>query len=122
MSLARKGYVALTGKGSSRRPLNTGGVRFFLLGYAVLICALAVILPFVVLGQAAFSKAWGRGLSLANLTLENFHYLLFEQYNAQQTIIHTFTYAGAGAFSALALALGIAYRIHRTLVPFRRAL
>jgi iron(III) transport system permease protein len=120
--LGRKGYVALTGKGSSRHPLNTGGFRFLLLGYAVFICALAVILPFVVLGQAAFSKAWGRGLSLANLTLENFHYLLFEQYNAQQTIIHSFTYAGAAAFSAVALALGIAYIVHRRLVPFGNVL
>ena len=35
----------------------------------------SVFLPMVVLLQAAFAKAWGRGFSLDNLTLHNFHYI-----------------------------------------------
>ena len=120
--IGRKGYVALTGKTAGRRLIRMGGLRWLLLCYALLVCALAVFLPFAALGQAAFSKAWGRGLSWANLTLDNFHYLLFEQYNAQQTIIHSFTYSAAAASGAVALGLGVAYIVSRRLVPFGNAL
>src|SRR5260221_2997611 len=120
--IGRKGYVALTGKTAGRRLIRMGGFRWLLLSYALLVCALAVFLPFGALGLAAFSKAWGKGLSWANLTLDNFHYLLFEQYNAQQTIIHSFTYSAAAASGAVALALGVAYIVSRRLVPFGNAL
>jgi len=120
--LGRKGYVALTGKGGGRRLAPTGPFRFVLLAYALLVCSLAVFLPFAALGQAAFSKAWGRGFSLDNLTLGNFHYLLFEQYNAQQTILHSFTYSAITACAAIVLGLGIAYIVSRRLVPFGQAL
>src|SRR6185312_12016782 len=67
-------------------------------------------------------KAWGRGLSLDNLTFANFRYLLVEQTQAQHTIINTFVYAGATAFVAIALALAIAYVVNRRLVPWSNAL
>ena len=43
-----------------------------MLGYALFVCALAVFLPMLVLTQAAFARAWGRGFSLDNLTLAEF--------------------------------------------------
>src|SRR6266446_2383708 len=120
--IGRKGYVALTGKTVGRRLIRMGGFRWVLLAYTLLVCALALFLPFGALGQAAFSKAWGRGLSWASLTIDNFHYLLFEQYNAQQTIIHSFTYSAVAASGSVALALGVAYVVSRRLVPFGNAL
>ena len=68
-------------------------------GYALFVCALAVFLPMLVLTQAAFARAWGRGFSLDNLTLQNFHYILFEQTQAQNAIINTFVYSGITAFA-----------------------
>jgi iron(III) transport system permease protein len=120
--LGRKGYVALTGKGGSRRLTRTGPCRWVLLAYALLVCSFAVFLPYAALGQAAFSKAWGRGFSWANLTLGNFHYLLFEQYTAQQTLLRSFGYSAIAACCAIVLALGIAYIVSRRLVPFAQAL
>ena len=61
--LGRKGYVALTGKGGGRRPAQLGPWRFLVLAYALFVVALAVILPYAALAQAAFSKAWGLGFS-----------------------------------------------------------
>ena len=37
--------------------------------------------------QAAFAKAWGRGFSLDNLSLRNFHFVLFEHATAAQSVI-----------------------------------
>jgi iron(III) transport system permease protein len=120
--LGRKGYTAVTGKGGERRMIRLGAWKWLLLAHALVVCALSVLLPMSVLLQAAFAKAWGRGFSLDNLTLANFHYLLFEQTQAQQTIINTFVYAGATAFVAIALALAIAYVVERKLVPWSNAL
>jgi len=115
--LGRKGFATVGGKAGSRRITRTGWFRWLLLGFSLLVCALAVFLPYTALGQAAFSRAWGKGFSLQNLTLGNFHYLLFEHYGARQTMIHSFTYAGAAAFLATGLALGIAYIVSRRIVP-----
>ncbi|MBV9734413.1 MAG: iron ABC transporter permease [Acidisphaera sp.] len=115
MVLGRRGYVALTGKGGSRRLARLGPWRFLILGYALLVVALAVLLPFAALGQAAFSKAWGQGFSWGNLTLGNFRALLADD-NSRQTIAHSFTYSAASATLAVALALIVAYIVSRRLV------
>jgi iron(III) transport system permease protein len=120
--LGRRGYAAVTGKGGERRMIRLGPWRFVMFGYALFVCALSVLLPMAVLLQAAFAKAWGRGLSLDNLTLKNFHYLLFEQTQAQNAIINTFVYSGATAFAAIGLALAIAYVVNRKLIPFGNVL
>ena len=55
----RKGFVSLTGKGGERRPIALGAWRWALFGYAMLVGAMSVFLPYIFLLQAAFSKAWG---------------------------------------------------------------
>src|ERR1019366_8136898 len=69
------------------------------------VTSLTVLLPYLVLFQAAFAKAWARGFGLDNLTLHNFELLLFEQATLQQSIVNTFTYAATAASMAIALAL-----------------
>ncbi|WP_052409742.1 ABC transporter permease [Paraburkholderia oxyphila] len=120
--IRRKGFVAVTGKGGARRPIRLGRWRWVLLAHAVLVGAISVILPAVTLLQAAFTKAWARGLSLDNLTLGNFRYLLVEQTQAQQAIVNTLLYAAATAFASIALALMIAYMESRKLVRWSGAL
>jgi iron(III) transport system permease protein len=77
-----------------------------------------VILPLLVIGEAAFAKTWSRGFAIDNLTWTNFHYILFEQRATAQAMMNTFAYAAAAATSALALALAIAYIVQRRLIPF----
>jgi iron(III) transport system permease protein len=120
--LGRRGYTTVSGKGGERRIMRLGPWRFVMLGYALFVCSLAVFLPMIVLLQAAFAKAWGRGFSLGNLTLHNFSYLLFEQTQAQQAIVNTFVYSGITAFAAIGLSLAIAYVVARRLVPWSNVL
>src|ERR1700736_4708249 len=115
--VGRKGYTAVTGKGGERREIRLGAWRWPILGYALFVCSLSVLLRMLVLLQAAFAKAWGRGFSLDNLTLHNSQYVLFEQTQAQRAILNTFLYSGATAFAAVGLTLAIAYVVHRRLVP-----
>ena len=57
----RRGFVALTGKGGERRIMALGPWRWVMLGYTMLLLSLSVLLPYIVLAQAALAKAWGRG-------------------------------------------------------------
>ena len=116
--LRRRGYVTLGGKGGERRPIQLGPWRWVLAGYAWLLVLLALVLPSLVLAQAALSKAWGRGFTWDNLTLDNFAYLLFRHPAARGSVVNSFTYASAAATVALLLALGVAYITSRRLVAY----
>jgi iron(III) transport system permease protein len=115
---ARKGYVALTGKGGERRLVNLGPWRWPLLGYCLFVCSLSVYMPMTVLLQAAFAKAWGRGFSLDNLTLDNIKWVLVDNRPTQQAIVNTFTYSGSASAIAIVLALCIAYIVQRRLLRY----
>ena len=115
----RKGYVALTGKGGERRPLSLGGWKWPLLAYCAGVCAFSFVLPMVVICQAAFAKAWGRGFSLDNLTLSNLSFTLFQNSLTRSATLHTFVYGGSAALIALAIALCVAYIVQRQLVDQR---
>jgi len=116
--LARKGYVAVSGKGGERRPLRLGAWRWPMFGYCFFVALLAVILPMIVLLQAAFAKAWGRGFALDNVTLRNFIYILFEHDKARASVGNSFQYGATTAFIAIGLALAVAYVVNRRLVRF----
>ena len=122
LMLSRKGYVSQTGKGGERRPVKLGPWRWVMFGWCALVGGIAVLLPLVVLIQASFARAWGRGLSWDNITIRNYYYLLVENSSAQKAIVNTFLFAGSAAFLALGLALAIAYIVSRKLVPFSGAL
>lgn len=113
--LGRRSYVSLTGKGGSRQPQELGRWRWAMLGYALFVVSMAVVLPYLALAQAAFSQAWGRGFSWANLTLANFRLLLIDDPTARETILHSFTYSAATACVAVTLALVVAYIVQRRL-------
>jgi len=120
--IARKGYVALTGKGGERRPVPLGPWRWVALGYCLFVTSLSFFLPLLVVLQAAFAKAWGRGFSLDNVTLRNVRFVLFDQPATRRATLNTFLFAGTAFVIALGLALAIAYIVARRLVPMGRAL
>jgi iron(III) transport system permease protein len=113
----RRGFVALTGKGGERRLIALGPWRWVLFGYAALLLCLSVVLPYAALAQAALARAWGRGFSLSNLTLDNFRYLLFVHDTAARSVVNSFTFAAAAACIALLLALAVGYIVARRLLP-----
>lgn len=122
LMLARKGFVSQTGKGGERRIIHLGAWRWPMFGYCAFVGLLSVLLPMIVLLQASFSKAWGRGFSLENLTLKNYTYLLFQHDMAWTAIMNTFVYGFGAATAAVLLALAIAYIVVRNLALFANVL
>lgn len=117
LMLNRKGYVSQTGKGGERRLIRLGPWRWVLLAWCGFVCLLSVAAPMVALVQASFSRAWGRGFSLDNLTLKNYRYLLFEHDGAALAVVNTFVFSAAAATLAIFIALAIAYVVKRRLLP-----
>ena len=113
-----RGHVTLTGKGGERRLIELGRLRWVMFGGSLFVCTLAVLLPLVVLAQAAFAKAWGRGLGFDNLTWANFYFVLVDNQTSSQSLINTLLFSAAAASLALTLALAIAYIVQRKLMPF----
>jgi iron(III) transport system permease protein len=70
----------------------------------------------VVICQAAFAKAWGRGFSLDNLTFNNIYRTVILNELTRAAAWHTFLYAATASLIAIVLALCIAYVINRNLV------
>ena len=112
----RRGYVSLTGKGGERRPIALGGWKWPMLGYCLFVCTMSFFMPMVVTCQAALAKAWGRGFSLDNLTLDNLYFTAFENSLTRNATVNTFVYAGSAAFIAILLSLCVAYIVNRQLV------
>lgn len=122
LMLARKGFVSQTGKGGERRQIKLGPWRWVAFGWCAVVGLMAVAAPLFVLLQASFAKAWGRGLSLDNLTLANYRLLLFEHEMAMTSIWNTIWFSATAATIAVILALLVAYIVNRRLVPFGDAL
>src|SRR5256885_9689901 len=55
--IARKGYVALTGKGGERRLVALGPWRWAMLGYCLFVTAASFFVPMIVVLHAAFTQA-----------------------------------------------------------------
>ena len=113
---SRKGYVSLTGKGGERREVPLGPWKWMVLGYCLFVCTLSFFMPLVVICQAAFAKAWGRGFSLDNLTFNNVYRTVFDNELTRTATLHTFLYAGTASALAVVLALSVAYVVNRGLV------
>ena len=113
---SRKGYAVLSGKGGERRLIPLGRWKWPMLGYCLGVCTLSFFMPMVVICQAALAKAWGRGFSLDNLTLDNLYFTIFENNLTRNATLNTFMYAGAASVIAIALALCVAYIVNRQLV------
>ena len=118
----RRGFMTQSGKGGERRIIQLGRWRWVMFGYTAFVLSLSVLLPYAALAQAGLAKAWGRGFAWDNWTLDNFYYLLFEHTMARGAVVNSFTFAGASACIAVALAVGIALIVVRKLLPFGRAL
>jgi len=122
LMLRRKGFIAQTGKGGERRPIELGFARYGLLAWCLSVGLVSVVMPVLVLAEASFARAWGRGASVANLTLENYRFLIFEHESAMSSVWNTLWFSAASATLAALLALLAAYIVSRKLVKFGGAL
>jgi iron(III) transport system permease protein len=119
--MGRRGYATVSGRAAAA-PVRLGTCRGPALGACGGVLLLAVGLPYFALLRAALSKAWGLGWSWQNLTLRNFHYVLFEFDPTRAAIVNTLELATVTATLAVLLMGAIAYVAQRRLIAGAGAL
>jgi len=116
--LGKRGYgVVSGGPGSGARKVRfTGWRRWLILSLVLPVPVASLALPGLTLASAAFSKAWGRGLTRENITLENFRTTLGGSSGAMQALAHSVELAVGAATIATVLGLLLAYSARRQLL------
>jgi iron(III) transport system permease protein len=120
--LEKRSYVVLSGKGTRPSRVKLGPWKWLLFGYSSFIILISVVLPYGVLVVAAFSKDWLDGPSLANFTLDNFPFVLFEDQRSSRAILNSFLLAAGAATLAVLLGLLVSFIDLRTKIRGRRVL
>ena len=114
--LGRRGYVAVGGKGGTRRRIALGAWRYPALLACLAVMACAVFLPYGILAKAAFSRAWAQPLTWDNVTLRNWTFTFFEYSATQAAIVNTLELGVLTASVGAGLAAVLAYIARRRVV------
>ncbi|MBM3567975.1 MAG: iron ABC transporter permease [Alphaproteobacteria bacterium] len=115
-------YAVIVGKGRRPALMSLGLWRWPALLLTWGVSTLAVFLPFAVIGFMSVNTAWFGDLSLANLSFENYVYVLTQYPNTARVIGNTLAIAAVETAMVLAVALGVAYLAARSDLPGREAL
>jgi iron(III) transport system permease protein len=120
--LQKRSYVTVGGKGARPELIDLGRWRFAPLVYCALVFSCAVLLPYLFLALASFTRAWALGPVASNFTLENYQFILFGYEATWRAIVNSMILAGAAASLAIVIGAVIAYIDVRAETPGRRAL
>lgn len=114
--LGRRSYAVVTGKTGSFRTIELGRLKWPLLTLCCVVIVGSVVLPLFTLGNLSVMKAWGAGISLENLTLERYKFVLFDFEVGRRAFLNSLLLALAAATSGSLFGAAIAYVVHRKLV------
>ncbi len=120
--LLRGGHVAVSGKGGARTPMRVGRWKWLFLAHGIAVTLLAVVLPAGILVSTSFQIAWAKAPVLSNLTLDNYHQIIFEQATVRDAMFNTVFFALASATACTLLGFATAYVVIRKLIPYSPAL
>jgi iron(III) transport system permease protein len=120
--LRKRSYVTVGGKGARPDLIELGRWQFAPLLYCALVFSFSVLLPYLFLLLASFTKTWALGPVASNFTLENYGFVLFGYDATWRSIANSLVLAGAAATLAILIGAVIAYIDVRTETPGRRAL
>jgi iron(III) transport system permease protein len=119
--LARRSYVTLAGKGARPRLVQLGPVRWLLFGAAVFGFVVTIVLPYLTLLAASFSKSWGLDF-WKELTFDNYTYILFDYDVTQRAIRNSLLLATVAATLVVLLGAIIGWIDLRTRIRGRKLL
>jgi iron(III) transport system permease protein len=112
--LRKKQFTIVSGKSSQPMLIRLGMAKWPILGYCLLVIMLSVIIPYFMLLIISLSKIWGAPLSLSNLTLENYDFILFRYNLSQRSFLNSAFLSLLSATIAVFLGLIITIYIKRT--------
>ncbi len=112
--IARRRFDTITGKGYRPRPVRLGPLaRASALGFEVIFLLASVILPILALLMVALSRLWTGNIRFGQMSLANFHYVLFNYGLTQTALENSVFLAVCGATIGVALGCLQAYYVQR---------
>ena len=120
--LASREFVTIGGKGHRSRSIDLGNWKYLTLGICLLYILVVIVLPYTALIRASFMKYWTADLSLRNLTLGNYKFILNEYPITWKALKNSFLLSSVAATLCLILCAIISYILIRTKVKGRRVL
>lgn len=114
-ALSRGGrYTTVGGKGARPMRFPLGRLRYPLGALALLFALSSSVIPLLAVGCMAFMRYWSPyALKPENLTLRNFHYMLFEYPQVWPSAQHSLFLGVTGATVCVALAIALAWYVIR---------
>ncbi|OQY29996.1 MAG: hypothetical protein B6244_01680 [Candidatus Cloacimonetes bacterium 4572_55] len=109
-----KQFSIIAGKSMRPNVVDLGFLRIPILVALGFFLLITVVSPFVSIFFTSLLKAWGAKLTFANLTLHNFHYILFEYGETQNAFINSFLLAISAATITTFFGAIIAYILVKT--------
>ncbi len=115
-------YVTIGGKGGKKIEIDLGPYRFLMAGGGILLIFSALIMPYLIVLLMSLSKTWFFELSWNNLTLANYHYVLFELSNLWIYLKNTLVLAVTVSLGVIVIGTVVSYIKVRTRIKYRRHL
>jgi iron(III) transport system permease protein len=112
--LRKKQFTIVSGKSSQPTLIRLGMAKWPVLGFCLLVIMLSVIIPYFMLLIISLSKIWGAPLTLSNLTLENYDFIIFRYSLSQRSFMNSTFLSFLSATIAVFLGLIITIYIKRT--------
>ncbi|MBI3007838.1 MAG: iron ABC transporter permease [candidate division NC10 bacterium] len=114
--VGRRTFATVGGRAGAPPLVRLGAWRWVAFGGCATVLLFSIGLPYFALLRTALAKAWGLGWTIQNLTLRNFHYVIFEFDPTRSAIVNTLELATVTATLAAALMGAIAYIAQRRLL------
>ncbi len=107
--LGKKNLSTVSGKYHYFTPLSLGKWKWVIFTFILALWSLSVLLPLGTIFTTSFLKIYGEAISLSNLTLAKYQYVLFQLPATLRAFTNSFIYAGIAASIAVIVGFLIAY-------------
>lgn len=112
-------HAVISAKGMRPATMRLGRARWVLGSAAWLVILLAVGVPYVVVTWMSLNTTWFGAAGVANLSFDNYVYVLTEYPNTWRVLSNSLALAAGGSALVLAVGFGVAYLRARTTLPGR---
>lgn len=120
--IGSRSYTTVGGKGARPRRIPLGPLRWAVFAICAAYLLLAVILPFATIFLSSIRTLWTQDMHWAQLTLENYRWVLFDYPITQRALFNSLFLAVVGATVCIIFCAVVSFLSLRTRLPGRKAL
>lgn len=120
--IGSRSYTTVGGKGARPRRIPLGPLRWAVFAICAAYLLLAVILPFATIFLSSIRTLWTQDFHWAQLTLENYRWVLFDYPITQRALFNSLFLAVVGATVCIIFCAVVSFLSLRTRLPGRKAL